>query len=104
MSNERIVRDFLAQGTISDVMVSAINLDRSIVKAFECCNKISKFGNVKFIPLTYQDDIGIITDNLQMVNDHAHRIDIMFERMKPQEHKDKSGVIILGERKFREII
>ena len=104
MSNERFVGDCVAQGTISAAMVSAINLDRSIVKAFECCNKIFKFGNVKFIPLTYQDDIGDIIDNLQMLNDHAHRIDLMFKRMKLQAHKDKSGVIILGRRKFREIM
>ena len=39
MSNERFVGDYVAQGTISAAMVSAMNLDRIVVKAFDAATK-----------------------------------------------------------------
>ena len=71
ISSDCYVGDCVAQGTISAALVSAINLDSGICKAFARTNSNFFFDKIKFLPLTYQDDIDDICKNVGTLKDHA---------------------------------
>ena len=94
--------DCLGQGTALAGLVSAANLDLGLQKKFNTSNEVLHYGKVRIQPLSYQDDVGSICLNVQMVKNQASKMAKMLTEKTLAAHEDKSGIIILGSRKFKE--
>ena len=98
------VGNCVAQGTISAALVSATNLDKGMCEVFDEVEDVVKYGNIRLQPLTYQDDIGDICSDSNMLRSHAKFIEKVLDEKKLDAHDDKTGITILGSSKYRQEI
>ena len=57
VSKPAVVGDCISQGTAGGALVSQANLDHGLEQYFKNSNKETYYGNVRTLPLSYQDDI-----------------------------------------------
>ena len=110
-TEEAYVGDCLAQGTSGAGLISAANLDRGLQKFFnkkedededDDQNGIMKYGKVRIQPMAYQDDIGSPCLNVEMVRMQARKMKRMLQEKNLEAHPEKSGIIIVGSKSFKE--
>ena len=122
LTEEEEVGDCLAQGTAGAGLISAANLDLGLQKKFNASNdsntinssnnsntnntsnEVLYFGDIRIQPLAYQDDVGSICQNVDMVRNQASKLTKMLSEKTLEAHENKSGVLILGSRKFQKKI
>ena len=102
ITHEADVGDCLGQGTAGAGLVSAANLDLGLQKHFNRSNKVMYFGNVRLQPLCYQDDVGTMCANIDMAKNQAERLSKILKEKTLQAHPDKSGILILGSKQYKE--
>ena len=101
-TDEAEVGDCLGQGTAGAGLVSAANLDLGLQKYFNNSQNVMHYGNVKLQPLSYQDDIGTPCTDIEMARDQANKMSRMLKEKSLEAHHDKSGLLILGSKKYKD--
>ena len=96
--------DVVRQGTAGAGLVSAANLDLGLQNHFNKSNQVMYYGHVCLQPLCYQDDVGTLCTNIEMVKCQASKMSIMLKEKTLQAHHDKSGLLLLGSKKFKDRI
>ena len=91
----------LGQGTAGAGLVSAANLDIGLQKVFNTCDEVMHFGQVRVQPLSYQDDVGTLCTSVAMANIQAEKLTQMLQIKTLKAHNDKSGLLILGSKKYK---
>ena len=66
--------------------------------------KSASYFGIKVLPLAYQDDIGDICFDTNMIREHAKIFKLLFDDKKIEAHSDKTCKTILGNRKYVEKI
>ena len=101
LTEEAEVGDCLAQGTSGAGLISAANLCLGLQKEFNNCTNVMKFDQVRIQPLSYQDDVGSICSNVQMVKHQAKKMSQMLKVKILEAHPEKSGILIMGSKKYK---
>ena len=109
LTKEEKVGDCLGQGTAGAGLISAANLDQGLQKYFNeseedhtnKSNDVMKIGNVRLQPIAYQDDVGSMCEDVEMLRNQAEKLSMMTKEKVLEAHPDKSGIIILGSDKFK---
>ena len=112
MTDEEEVGDCLGQGTAGAGLISAANLDQGLQKFFNQSehenedknNEVMKMGKVRLQPIAYQDDVGSMCEDVEMLRKQAERLSKMTKEKVLQAHPDKSGIIILGSEKYKKSV
>ena len=91
----------LGQGTNEGAIISSVNLAGGIEEYFEDSDKEAEFLDIKLGPVLFQDDIIRASDNLESVRDGNKRIEDMAESKILDFNLDKTCVLILGNKKFK---
>ena len=110
MTHEEEVGDCLGQGTAGVGLISAANLYIGLKKYFEkdesnntrANEDVTVYGEVRIQPIAYQDDIGSICEDVEMVRSQALKLTKMTLEKTLEAHPDKSGIIIMGSDKYKE--
>ena len=102
MTQEASVGDCLGQGTSGAGLVSAANLDVGLQKHFKDSNTVMHYGHVRLQPLCYQDDVGTMCTNVDMAKNQAEKLSNMLKEKTLQAHPDKSGILIMGAKKYQQ--
>ena len=68
---------------------------------FKDGNDIDKYGNIDLQPLAYQDDVGSLCKSVSNVRSQAEKMAKMISSKNLTAHPNKTGVTILGSKKFR---
>ena len=63
---------------------------------------VTVYGEVRIQPIAYQDDIGSICEDVEMVRSQALKLTKMTLEKTLEAHPDKSGIIIMGSDKYKE--
>ena len=53
-------------------------------------------------PLCYQDDVGTMCTSLEMAKSQAKKMSKMLQKKTLQAHPDKSGILLLGSKKYKD--
>ena len=101
-TEEAEVGDCLGQGTAGAGLVSAANLDLGLQKYFNKSLNVMNYGDVKLQPLSYQDDIGTPCTGIEMARGQAQSMSRMLKEKSLEAHNDKSGILILGSKKYKD--
>ena len=101
MTQEASVGDCLGQGTSGAGLDSAANLDVGLQKHFNDSNTVMHYGHVRLQPLCYQDDVGTMCTNVDMAKNQAEKLSNMLKEKTLQAHPDKSGILIIGAKKYQ---
>jgi hypothetical protein len=106
MSEESYVGDCLGQGTFGAGLISAANLDQGLQKHFneseeDNLNDVMKLGNIRLQPIAYQDDVGSICEDVNMLRKQVDKLSKMTKEKVLTAHPDKSGIILLGSDKYK---
>ena len=59
-------------------------------------------GKVRIQPIAYQDDIGSICEDVKMARSQANKLTKMTIEKILHAHPDKSGLLIIGSKKYKE--
>jgi hypothetical protein len=102
MTQEAAVGDCLGQGTAGAGLVSAANLDIGLQDHFNQSSTVMHYGDVRLQPLCYQDDVGTMCTNLDMAKNQADKLSNMLKEKTLQAHPDKSGILIMGAKKYQQ--
>ena len=102
MTQEAAVGDCLGQGTAGAGLVSAANLDIGLQDHFNQSSTVMHYGDVRLHPLCYQDDVGTMCTNLDMAKNQADKLSNMLKEKTLQAHPDKSGILIMGAKKYQQ--
>ena len=101
MTKEADVGDVVGQGTAGAGLVSAANLDLGLQNHFNRSTQVMNYSHVRLQPLCYQDDVGTMCTNIEMVKCQASRMSKMLKEKTLQAHHDKSGLLLLGSKEFK---
>ena len=113
-TDEAEIGDCLGQGTAGAGLISAANLDRGLQKYFNETKKegdeekekeeedVFHYGKVRIQPMAYQDDVGSPCLNVNMARMQAVRLAKMIQEKNLEAHEEKSGIVIVGSKAFRE--
>ena len=104
LTKEAEVGDVVGQGTAGAGLVSAANLDLGLQNHFNKSNQVMYYGHVRLQPLCYQDDVGTMCTSLEMLTCQASKMSNMLKEKTLKAHHDKSGLLILGSKKFKDKI
>jgi hypothetical protein len=83
LTKEADVGDTVGQGTAGAGLVSAANLDQGLQSHFNKSNQVMYYGNVRLQPLCYQDDVGTLCTNIEMVKCQANKMSKMLKEKNP---------------------
>ena len=109
MTKEESVGDCLGQGTAGAGLISAANLDQGLQKHFneseeekdDTVNHVMKIGKVRIQPIAYQDDVGSMCEDIEMLRKQADKLSKMTKEKVLDAHPEKSGILIIGSDKFK---
>ena len=64
--------------------------------------EVMYFGQVRLQPLSYQDDVGTLCTDVPMARSQARKLAEMIKEKTLDTHPDKSGIVILGSKRFKD--
>ena len=98
------VGELVGQGTNEGAVISSVNLDGGIREYFEDSNKEVVYSGLTLGPCLFQDDISRLAEDLAAVREGNDRVEKMAESKLLDFNLDKSCIVIIGKRKFRQKI
>ena len=90
------VGDLLGQGSKAAAKISALNLDRKLEKVFGDSKEMLRYGSVKQMPYSFQDDALVLVDDIEKLRVVAGKMETAMKMMQVDSNKDKCGYILLG--------
>ena len=95
------IDECLGQGTSESGIVSAANLSGGVTEYFEGSNCEVHYSNLQLSACLFQDDIARLSETLEAVEEGNRRLEAMAESKLLDFHDDKSGMIVIGPKKFK---
>ena len=95
------VEELLGQGTSESGIISSASLSGGVSDYFSDSASEVKYDTLVLAPCLYQDDIARMANNLEAVREGNNRLEAMAESKLLDYHDSKSGMIIIGSRKFQ---
>ena len=95
------VEEHLGQGTNESGVISSVSLSGGVDEYFEDSNDEVNYLGLELAPCLYQDDIGRLAEDLKSVQAGNIRLEMMADSKLLDYNKDKSGMIIFGNKKFQ---
>ena len=96
--------ELVGQGSGGAALVSALNLDSAVNGMFEGSEDELCYGKIRFQPLLFQDDLAYMTSSRQTAEAGNIRITNVMQSKQLELHEDKTGFLIMGEKKKVESI
>ena len=96
--------EVLGQGSHGGAIISAANLDDGVGEMFENSEDEVCYGSVKINPLLYQDDVLRLTTTVTGAQNGHTRMNKALELKLLDAHPDKTGHVIIADKKRREEI
>ena len=97
----RNVEETLGQGTSESGPISSASLSGGVADYFHDSACEVMYDSLALSACLYQDDIARMADNLEAVREGNLRLEAMAESKLLDYHNSKSGMIIIGGRKFQ---
>ena len=60
-----------------------------------------KIGNVRIQPIAYQDDVGSLCEDVNMLRKQVDKLSKITKEKTLEAHPDKSGIILFGSENFK---
>ena len=95
------IKEIVAQGTNESGIVSSANLSGGVMEYFSDSKYEVDYDGVDLAPCMYVDDIARLAETLEAVRDGNRRLEAMAESKLLTFHDNKSGMILIGSKKFR---
>ena len=100
-SDEREIGETVGQGTLEGALVSAASLDNGVRDFFSSSVSEVSYGDMKLLPLLYQDDIGRLSLDIESTQSGNDLMEAMAESKLLDFNLEKSCFIVFGSKKER---
>ena len=93
--------DCVGQGTTGASFISLAGIGLSLQKHFGEVEEVVHYGNIRIQPLAWQDDMGILNEDVRMARNHNIRMDDMLMEKLLDAHPDKTVYIVTGSSSYK---
>ena len=95
------VGETVGQGTSESGVISSASLSGGVSEAFHDSKSEADYAGLKLSCCLFQDDIARLAISLEAVEEGNRRLEHMAESKLLDFHESKSGMILIGTRKFK---
>ena len=104
MTQSKELHDVVQQGTIESGVISSVNIGKGIDVTFKDSDGEVYYVDLKLNPMSFMDDIGKLSDNVEAAQDGNNRIEELIDSKCLALNLDKCNFLVMGSKKSRKKI